>query len=168
MVALNYTKILVTSGLTADLSCPSCGKSKSKDVSKFINHASQVKLKYKCACQHIQPIQLERRRSVRKERFFSGHLVDVYQKGYHSEKIFKSQIIIKDLSLHGIRLKILERIPLQEKNKIDIEFRLDDRDRSQIIRKVKIQKIITPLEMGCEFTSDQHYGHLEKYFVNHF
>ena len=56
------TKIFITSNLMATFTCPECNESKRKDMSKFIKHETQVRLKYKCDCQHSFSVILERRR----------------------------------------------------------------------------------------------------------
>ena len=54
-------KIFVTSNIIAIFPCSKCGKSYQKDVSKYIGHETQVKLKYKCKCQNSFSVLLERR-----------------------------------------------------------------------------------------------------------
>lgn len=68
-------KVFVTSNLTARFFCPECGKSKQKDVSKFMGPEAQVKLKYKCDCRHSFSVILERRRSIRKKVNLKGYII---------------------------------------------------------------------------------------------
>jgi len=149
-------KVFVTSDLMATFTCPECGKYEQKDISKFIGHETQVKLKYKCACQHSFSVILERRHSKRKR---------IQLKGYIIRGSKKHAITIEDLSKHGIRIKLLENIPLKEEERIEIEFILDDPNRSKISRNVRIKKIISPADIGCEFISFDHDGNLGKYFL---
>lgn len=111
---------------------------------------------------------LERRCSIRKEKFFHGHIIESYLQGYVTQKLIKSKIIVKDLSMHGVRIKILENIPLKEGKNIEIEFKIDDQKKSKIIREVRIKRLTSLGDMGCEFLSTDHYGFLEKYFVSYF
>ena len=164
----NGSRVLVTSNLMATFSCPNCNKSRQQDISKFIEHETQVKLKCKCSCQHTFSVILERRRSVRKEKFFHGHMVEVHTKGYVPQKSIKSKILIKNLSMHGIRIKTLEKIPLKKAEIIKIEFKLNDPKRSTILREVRIKKMVSSIDIGCEFISNDHYGYLNKYFLFHF
>ncbi len=66
--------VFVTPELTATFACESCGNSYTKDVSKFVRHKAQVRLKYKCKCGHIFSVILERRRVTRKEVRLKGVL----------------------------------------------------------------------------------------------
>lgn len=73
-------KVFVTSNHIATFPCPKCGNSYQKDVSKFIGHETQVRLKYKCKCQNSFSVLLERRRAIRKEVNFKGFLIEKKQK----------------------------------------------------------------------------------------
>ncbi|MCP4720351.1 MAG: PilZ domain-containing protein [Desulfobacteraceae bacterium] len=149
-------KVFISSNLMATFTCPECDKSKQKDVSRFIGHETQVKLKYKCDCQNSFSVILERRRSKRKKVQLKGHII---------RGSLKHAITIKDLSKQGVRIKMLENLPFKEKDRIEIEFILDDPNRSIISKAVRITKIISPADIGCEFTSFDHDGNLGKYFL---
>lgn len=111
---------------------------------------------------------VENRRSIRQEIFFHGHIVESHIQGYTTQKLIKSKIIVTNLSMHGIRIRILEKVPLKDEKIIEIEFKLDDSKRSKILREVRIKKIIPPVDIGCEFLSTEHYGYLNQYFLSHF
>jgi len=149
-------KIFIASDLTANFTCPECGKSKEKDVSKFIKHKTQVKLKYRCSCQHSFSAILERRRSKRKKVQLSGSII---------KDSTKHDIIIQDISKHGLRIKLKEHIRLKEEERIRIEFVLDDPNSSKISREVRMKKIIPPAGIKCDFISYDHHGNLGKYFL---
>ena len=167
-LSVNGCEVFVASNLMATFYCPNCDKYRQMDVSKFLESEKQVKLKCKCSCKHIFVAILERRRSIRKEKFFHGHMVEIHIKDYETRKSIKSKIIVKNISMDGIRIKTLEKIPLKEEEIIEIEFKLNDPKRSKILRKVRIKKIISPVDIGCEFLSNDHYGYLGKYFLSHF
>jgi hypothetical protein len=149
-------KIFINSNLTANFICPECGKSELKDVSKFIGHKTTVKLKYKCKCKHSFSVILERRRSIRKEVNLKGEIL--YNSG-------KYAITIEDISKHGLKIKLSEILPFTKEGNINIRFILDDPNKSNIQTEVKIKKIISPVNIGCEFLSFQHHGNLGKYFL---
>jgi len=140
----------------ANFICPECGKSKQKDVSKFIGHETQVKLKYKCDCQHSFFVILERRRSKRKKVQLNGHIIQGSK---------KYAITIEDLSKQGVRIKMVGDFHFKEEERIEIEFILDDPISSKISKEVRIKKIISPEDIGCEFISFDHDGNLGKYFL---
>ena len=152
-------KIFVTSSKMATFPCSECGNSFQKDVSKYIGHEAQVRLKYKCKCQNSFSVVLERRRSIRKNVAFRGYILDKQQ---------KIPITVVDISKHGMKIKILKKLLLKEGQKIRIEFSLDDPKKSVISKTVQINKIIPPLTMGCKFLEQEHFGDLGKFFLFHF
>jgi predicted DNA-binding antitoxin AbrB/MazE fold protein len=152
-------KIFVTSDKMATFPCPECGKSYKKDVSKFIDHETQVKLKYRCKCKNSFSVVLERRRSIRKNVDFRGYLLNKQQ---------RIPLTVIDISQHGMKIKILEKLPLKEGQKIQIEFSLDDSKKSMVSKTVQVNKIMPSLTLGCEFMEQVHYGDLGKFFLFHF
>jgi len=111
---------------------------------------------------------IESRRSIRKETFFHGNVVETQTKGYVTQTSRKSKIIVINLSMHGIRIKTLGKSSAKEGKKIEIEFKLDDSRKSKIVREVRIIQLISPVDIGCEFLSTEHYGYLNQYFLSHF
>jgi hypothetical protein len=152
-------RIFINSNLTATIPCAKCGQSYQKDVSKFIGHETQVRLKYKCKCQNSFSVLLERRRFIRKEVRLSGSII------VNQEKI---PITIVDISKHGIRLKLLNNISLKLDDVIEIDFTLDDSNRSKISKNVRIKRFMPPITIGCEFLTEDHSGNLGKYFLFNF
>lgn len=163
-LSVNGYKAFVNSNLIATFSCPCCDKSRQMDVSKFLESGKQVKLKCKCGCKRIFSAMLERRRSFRKEKFFQGHMVKTHTKDYMSQKLIKSKIIVKNISIDGIRIKTLEKIPLKTEEIIEIELNLNDPKISKISRKIRMKNFLSPVDIGCEFLSNDHYGYLGEYF----
>lgn len=154
-----HKTVYVSSDLIANFSCPECGKRIHKDVSKFVEHKTQVKLKYKCSCRHSFPVILERRQSIRKEVSWTGCVI---------QKSKKYSMIVKDISRQGIKISMQDKIPLELGGKIEIEFSLDDPGKSIISREVRVNKILSPTDIGCRFISSEHYGSLGKYFLFYF
>jgi transcriptional regulator NrdR family protein len=160
------TKVFVTSSLMAMFLCPECGKGERKDVSSFIKHETKVRLKYKCpSCTHPFSVTLERRRSLRKEVNLKGNTKKVQLNGNLLKRSAKYPIIVQDISKHGLKIKLLKKVALEQDSNIDIEFTLDDIRKSLVLREVQIKKVISPEYIGCEFTSDNHHGNLGKYFA---
>ncbi|WP_022668933.1 PilZ domain-containing protein [Desulfospira joergensenii] len=156
---MTIPRVFVTSTFTATFSCSDCGKSYQKDVSPFIGHEAEVKLKYKCKCGHSFSVILERRRSIRKERSFKGHIIQ-NQKKWHG--------VVTDLSKHGLKFKVLEKSDIKVKRSAEVRFVLDNPNGSKITRIVKIKRAFSPLVFGCEFVDDVHYDDLGKYFLFNF
>lgn len=149
-------KIFVTSKLTALFSCPECGHSDSKDVSKFIGHKTRVRLKYKCRCKHAFSVDLERRRSKRKGVHLEGSIISESK---------KYAMVVENISKHGLKIILSKRSGFEIGETVDIEFFLDDTHHSKIKRQVRIKKMISDTVFGCEFLSTDHFGELGKYFL---
>ncbi len=153
------TKIFANSEVVAAIPCPSCGKTYKKDVSKFMGHRTEVRLKYTCKCRHSFPVQLERRRSIRKDVSLKGHLI--------SEDT-KIPLTITDISKYGLQLNFSRQVQYELDNTIQIAFTLNDPNCSPVSTWVKIKRFISPICAGCEFLSHDHYDNLGKYFLFHF
>lgn len=152
-------KVFVTSNMEATFSCSKCGKTEQKDVSKFMGHKTQVKLKYKCKCQNYFSVILERRRSVRKSVRLKGSLT-------FQDKTYP--INVSDLSKHGVKIRLLNQPTLELEDVVTIELILDDPNKSVVTKEVKIKKITPDAGIGCEFLSSDHYDAFGKYFLFHF
>lgn len=157
-ICFMVAKVYVTSRLTAVFPCPECGKSENKDVSKFIGHETKIRLKYKCKCGYSFPVDLERRRSIRKNVCLSGFV---------HQGAERYPIVVEDLSQHGIKISFEQKFDFEKGQKIELEFILDDHHGSKILRQVKIKKIISDMTIGCEFLTAEHYDGLGKYFLFH-
>lgn len=152
-------KVYVTSKQTAVFSCPDCGRSENKDVAKFIGHKTKIRLKYKCRCGHAFSVDLERRRSKRKDVCLTGFLDDSSR---------KHEIVVEDISQHGMKVSLASKMSFEIGQNIELEFVLDDNHHSKIFRQVKVKKIISDTKIGCEFLSSEHYDDLGKYFLFHY
>ena len=152
-------KAFVTQELTATFACDSCGESQIKDVSKFIKHNARVQLKYKCKCGHSSSVMLERRLVFRKEVRFKGEL-------RYNRKKYPG--VVTDLSHKGVRFKTLDKATFKVDNRVEVVFLLDNSNRSEIHRRVRIRKIFSEYSFGCEFEDTEHLDDLGKYFLFHF
>ncbi len=153
------TKIFVNSDLQAMIPCPECKNAYRKDVSKFIGHHKEVKLKYTCQCKHKFTVLLERRRFIRKDKELNGYLID---------KDRKTPLKVIDISKYGIKIKLFTKDLPDIGDILTIEFILDDPGHSRVTTKVKIKRILVPATLGCEFLNSDHYDNLGKYFLFHF
>lgn len=149
-------KVFVNSKLKAMLTCPYCGVAKQKDVSRFMGHETEVRLKYKCSCKKTVSIILERRSSIRKDVDFKGSYFDGTR---------KYPIQIKNISRRGLMIDWPKKLKMESGQRIEIEFTLDDPRRSTIRREVRVKKYISSTSIGCEFLSTDHQGNLGKYFL---
>lgn len=156
---MTIPKVFVNQELTATFACESCGESYTKDVSKFVKHKTQVRLKNKCKCGHVFSVMLERRQVFRKPVRFNGVLIQ-NQKQYPG--------VITDLSRNGIRFNTLDEAFFKEDSMAEAVFTLDKPNRSEIRRHVRIRKAFSEYSFGCEFEDTEHLDDLGKYFLFHF
>ena len=152
-------KIFVNSDLYASIPCPECGKSHRMDVSTFIGHKKEVRLKYTCKCGHQMPVLLERRRFIRKEKKFRGYLVVGNN---------RTHLVVTDLSKYGVQVKLLGNHYYKKDDVLNIEFTLDDPGRSKVTSQVRVKRIMPSGTLGCEFIGEDHYDDLGKYLLFHF
>jgi hypothetical protein len=125
--------------------CPSCGDAKVIDVTQFLAIKKPVRFKRKCGCGQVTPFLLERRQFYRKP-------VDIDGVGRLLKNNAEIPIRIRDLSRSGLKIDLLEKGGLEIGDKMFVEFRLDNKQRTLIQREVVVRKMFG-LSLGTEFTS---------------
>lgn len=151
--------ILVKEDFLAFITCPSCQRVKEQDVSSFMGVKSHVRIRCRCSCGHTFHVQLERRQFVRKDVSLPV-VCKVPDRGY------KLSGTVTDISQSGLRVRLITPVPLEVGLRVDLAFRLDDRD-STPIEKYGTIRSINELEVGMAFDSTQHYGKLGLYIEFH-
>jgi PilZ domain len=113
----------------ATIICPKCRLDINIDPSKFKN--AQRRQSAKCKCGEIIQFTIEYRRQYRK---------DVRLPGAYSiqEKRQKGEIIIRDLSLSGIRFESLMPHQISPDDTLEVIFILDNPSRKEIRKLVKV------------------------------
>ncbi|MEE8377576.1 MAG: PilZ domain-containing protein [Candidatus Aminicenantaceae bacterium] len=147
-------KAFVSSRNVVTLTCSKCSKSKTVDVSKFMDHATEVKIRAKCSCGNILRITLDRRKFYRKITNLPGV--------YISEKEgTRGQITVIDLSMGGLKFKVNVKPAFSVHDQLLVEFHLDNKSRS-LIREWVIVRSIVDLQVGTKFVSFDPAGSTEK------
>ncbi|MGD9202827.1 MAG: PilZ domain-containing protein [Chitinispirillia bacterium] len=116
----------------ATIICPSCGFTKKIDATKFKN--TQKSVKAKCKCNKTFRFTIEFRKHYRKKVKLPGEYI-IQKNGK------KGEIIIRDLSMGGIRFETLIPHQISTDDKLEVKFILDNSLRSEISKIVKIQWI---------------------------
>ncbi len=138
-------KVFVSSMNELTLICPKCSKSKTADVSKYMDHTTEVKIRAKCTCGNTFRITLDRRKFYRKITNLPGI--------YISEKEgTRGQITVIDLSMGGLKFKVNVKPAIRVHDKLLVEFHLDNKSRS-LIREWVIVRRIVDLQVRTEFVS---------------
>ena len=106
-------KIYVNDTNQATIICPKCGFEKKVDVTDFKD--TQKKLKAKCQCGETHRITIEFRKKYRKDVRLPGEYI-IQGKGERGE------IIIRELSLTGVRFESLKPHQISTDRSVHLTF----------------------------------------------
>ena len=139
-------KVYISSQQMATFVCPKCSRSKTVNVSQYAHLDKLVKVNVKCPCGHAYTSILEKRKQYRKETHLSGtyiHFLD-------GRPANRGLMTVKDISAKGMKLKLNVELICGVDDQLDVEFHLDDRNRT-LIKKRVIVKNLSGLYIGVEF-----------------
>jgi PilZ domain len=122
-------KVYVDKNNEAFVVCPKCGFEKNVDAAKFRKIKNMVK--GECKCKEAFQFALEYRKHYRKNVRLAGEYI--IQKNRK-----KGEIIIRELSLTGIRFESLKPNQISKNDILEIEFKLDNPQRSEIRKLAKV------------------------------
>jgi len=123
--------------------CPKCGESRKESAEQYKDQTGTIKVE--CKCSNVYEVQLEFRKSFRKETFLDG----LYYRASHSGDWGK--MVVRDLSLGGCRFETSKAHLLDLGEEIKLEFVLDDPRRSNI-RKKAVVSVVEGRLVGCKFS----------------
>jgi hypothetical protein len=126
----------------ATIICPSCGFTKKIDTTKFRN--TQKRVKAKCKCGETFRFTIEFRKHYRKKVRLPGEYI-IQKRGE------KGEIIIRDLSLGGIRFESLRPHQISTDDTLEVKFKLDNPLRSEICKLVKV-KFVRDRIIGAQYS----------------
>ena len=140
-------KVYVNDTDQATIICPKCGLEKVVDVTDFKN--TQKRLKAKCKCGEIHRFTIEFRKKYRKDVRLPGEYI-IKNKGE------KGEIIIRELSMTGIRFESLKPHQISSNDLLEVKFKLDNPLRSEIRKVVKVIWIKDRI-VGANYTETKFY-----------
>ena len=145
-------KIFVRDNGRALFVCPACGFTHEIDVNKYKGKGSQT-LNARCKCQKVLAINFDFRGHTRKEVNLSGsfHVLD---KGMTH---MKGVMMVRNISLTGVAFEVTGGAEPMVGQKIEVEFHLDDRKMSHIVKDAMVRSVNDWL-VGCQFID---YGDLD-------
>jgi hypothetical protein len=114
---------------TVTIICPKCGFEKNIDMTKF--EGRQQTLKVECRCGEINQFIVEFRKQYRKDVSLPGEYIVRQNKE-------KGEMLIRELSLKGIRFESLRPHKISTNDTLDVTFKLDNPMRSKISRTFKV------------------------------
>ena len=113
----------------ASIICPECGFSKNIDITNF--KSTQKRARAKCGCGESFRFTFEFRKNYRKNVRLAGeYIVKVTGE--------KGDVIIRDLSLTGIRFESLKPHEISTNDILEVKFKLDNSKKSEIRKLVKV------------------------------
>jgi hypothetical protein len=139
-------KVYISRQQMATFVCPKCSRSKTVNASKYAHLDKLIKVNVKCPCGHAYTSILEKRKQYRKETHLSGtyiHFLD-------GRPANRGLMTVKDISANGMKLKLNVELICDIGDHLDVEFHLDNRDRT-LIKKRVIVKNVSGLYIGVEF-----------------
>jgi hypothetical protein len=140
----------VSSKVTAVFTCSKCQRKKAADVSNYIKREKALWFNVKCHCGYGYTATLEKRQQHRKETDLQGTFTHfVAQK-----EVCRGSMRVCDLSLNGMRLKVGVEHSFKIEDLLQLEFQLDDHQKSIVKKKVIIRNINMPF-LGTEFHSSE-------------
>lgn len=131
----------------ATIICPSCGFTKKIDTTKFRN--TQKRVKAKCKCGEVFQVTFEFRKHYRKNVKLPGEYIV-------PGKAEKGEVIIRDLSLGGIRFESLRPHQISTDDTLEVKFKLDNPLRSEIYKLVKV-KWVRDRIIGAQYSETKLY-----------
>ena len=140
-------KVYVDDNHQATIICPKCGFEKTIDVTGFKD--SQKRLKAKCKCGETYRFTIEFRTKYRKDVRLPGEYIA-------KENEEKGEIIIRELSLTGVRFESLKPHQISTDNILEVKFKLDNPLRKEICKLVKVIWI-KDRSVGANFTETKFY-----------
>ena len=149
MTDANSRKIYVRPDDTAVISCPHCNCHKTVPVASC--KGSKYRVKIKCKCGDVFTVDLEFRKKARKCASLPGKFTN------HSQKDIRGDIVVKDLSLSGIKFVTMDIEKLKIDDEITVSFKLDNAERTTINKEVIVRNIHEN-NVGCEFEKSSEYA----------
>jgi hypothetical protein len=160
------TRVSITESKEATFICPKCGQLKTVNVRKFVYSNRTITVNCKCSCGHKWTSVLERRKQLRKIVNLPGTCFYI-RRG----RVIQGKLKVMDLSAGGMKVKLdMDRKP-QVGESLNLEFHLDDKNRTLIKTRVKVRSIKGEY-IGTAFESDKDINpdldfYFKRLFQNH-
>ena len=135
-------KAFVREDGAAVLKCPHCRHARTVSVAKL--KGKKRILKIKCSCHQSYSVNLELRKTYRKETKLNGHFVNL---SLNNER---GAMIVKNTSICGIGFTVIGTNNIQKDNQLEVTFTLDDL-HSSVISKQAVVRFVREMFVGCDF-----------------
>jgi len=148
-------KVYVGENNRALIICPKCGFERNVDA-MTLKTATNI-LKVKCKCRETFQIALEYRKHYRKEVRLTGEYIA--QKSRE-----RGEIIIRELSLTGIRLESVKPHRISIDDMLEIKFILDNPMRTEIRKLAKVIWVKDRI-IGVNFSEKELYAQVLGFYL---
>ena len=128
-------KVHISNSKTATFVCPNCENTSTVDVSKYAKVEKRVTVKVNCRCGHEFIVELEKRKKYRKQTNLPGTYINI------DSDDDKGVISVMDISGTGLKLKLNFNPRFKVGDTLKVEFNLDDKRHTEIIKNVIVQNI---------------------------
>ncbi|MBM9537769.1 PilZ domain-containing protein [Desulfobulbus alkaliphilus] len=137
-------KYYVNKSDTITVRCLACNKSRSFSVAGLKGKSRNLKVQ--CPCTNTFAIDIEFRRSYRKD----VHIAGGYRKRDEVEDVERS-CVVRNISVGGLGIKIEHDTTIQVDDELIVTFKLDDRHQRRIDTAVKVRHVDPEKRFGGEF-----------------
>ena len=134
---MTIQKVFITQDKTIHLLCASCNRQWVANAAAYYDIQKEVRLQVKCKCGKSWSCILEKRKHYRKAVSLPGR----YAYEQPGGSCHRGDMIVIDISLKGLRLKMDRDFRYRVGDYIDVEFRLDNKQRKRLERRVRIKNV---------------------------
>lgn len=165
--------VYINSDNTVVLTCPGCDKAKKVDVSSYMRSDGPISFTYRFQCDacrcghsscrecirenctlgHVNTVQVERRKTVRKGLSLSG----LFQP--NAKESIKIKIL--DISRKGVRVEFVGHILADQGGKGIVDFLLDDPNGTRVRKSARVERC-EGKEAVLVFQEDQSFSAADK------
>lgn len=140
---MKVVKAFVNKENYTSFACPLCERNHRVHVAEKKGVKHQLKLK--CSCGNTFQADLNFRQFYRKTVNLSGEVNNVSRgsKNWYA-------VTVIDLSMSGLKFKLFGTTEINENDRLNIRFTLDDKQASTIAKEVRVVGVRTN-QYGCEF-----------------
>jgi hypothetical protein len=140
---MKTVRVFVGKGDQTAVTCPFCQKTRAVSVGKFkdVKHTLVIK----CSCQQRFNVELNFRQYHRKKVKLIGDVKNVSTESNDWQKV-----TVVDLSLVGLRFKVVGNTDIEKGHVLRVRFTLDNQRATEVEKEVGVLNSKED-EFGCEF-----------------
>ena len=142
-------KVFVLQDNKATIVCPHCNSAKQVSLDGYRNKGKTLKVR--CKCKETFTVELDFRNYYRKQTNLAGTYRSINPPGGGGP------VNVCNLSLGGMGFTVAGMHSLQPGHTIEVEFRLDDKNFSKLVKRARVCTIQKNY-IGCQFPDQERAG----------